>query len=137
MVQSEYMKKESKWIHAEISDFDNLPETPAIYLVVADTITNQYLVLYVGDADNIKEKLQRHHLRSKSKTQLTSFITNYQGAVSIFYFEDDKSLIGGHKKYLINRFQPQLQDDVPNTAPINIKIPKKVIKGKLNRRYFE
>ena len=43
----------------------------------------------------------------------------------------------GHEKYLFDRFEPQLQERAPDVEPIEIELPNKVVKGKLNKRYFE
>lgn len=125
------------WIHVEERKFDTLPEAPAIYLIVVDTINNNYLVIYSGQTENIRDRAKQHWSESEQNKKLKNIIKKYRTSVSLFYYQDDKSLMDGHEKYLFDRFEPQLQEKAPDVETIEIELPNNVVKGKLNKRYFE
>lgn len=125
------------WVHTEGNKFDSLPELPAVYLIVVITINNQYLVLYTGQTINIKDRAKQHWSESESNKGLKTIIKRYIGSVSLFYYLDNKSLLDGHERYLFDCFDPQLQEKAPNVEPIEMKLPNNIVKGKLNKRYFE
>lgn len=134
-----YMNSNNKlnWIHVDESKLDTLPESSAVYLVVVDTINNNYLVIYSGQAENIKERAKQHWSESEPNKKLKNIIKKFRASVSLFYYQDEKTLLDGHERYLFNRFEPQLQENAPDVEPIEINLPDNVIKGKLNKRYFE
>ena len=128
--------KRIDWIHIEEKDFDSLPEKPAIYLVVVDTINNNYLVIYTGATINIKDRAKQHWLESEQNKELKNLIKNYRSAVSLFYAFDDKELIDKHERFLFERFEPQLKHKTNSVNPIEINVPEHVVKGRLNKKYF-
>ena len=125
------------WIHVEERKLDTLPESSAIYLIVAITINNNYLVLYTGQTDSIKDRTKQHWSESEPNKELKNIIKKYRNSISLFYHLDDKSLLNGHERYLFDHFEPQLQERAPDVEPIEIELPNNVVKGKLNKRYFE
>ena len=125
------------WIHINEGQFDTLHEAPAVYLIVVITINNKYLVLYTGQTENIKDRTKQHWSESERNKKLKNIIKKYRTSVSLFYYQDDKTLLDSHERYLFNRFEPQLQEKAPVVEPVEIDLPDNVIKGKLNKRYFE
>ena len=124
------------WIRVEEKDFDSLPEESAVYLIVVDTINNNYLVIYTGATINIKDRAKQHWLESEPNKELKNLIKNYRSAVSLLYALDAKDIIENHERFLFERFEPQLKHKTNSAEPIEINIPDNVVKGKLNRKYF-
>lgn len=127
----------NNWIKVKESEFDDLPDTDAVYLIVGHTDKNNNIVFYTGQTNNIRIRAKQHWGNSEENTMIKNVIAKYRGAISLYYHLDHGNALDGHEKYLYEYFKPQAQKRAPEVEPKEIELPSNVSRGYINNKCFE
>lgn len=130
-------RKIMDWKHLNEASFASLPESGAIYLIVAKTTNDDYVVIYTGQTNNIKRRAKEHWSESEQNTKLKNIISKHRSAISMFYALDHGNALDGHERYLFDYYNPQAQTNAPDKEPKPVTLPALAKKGRINEKYFK
>ncbi len=126
----------NNWIEVAEKDFDDLPETDAVYLIVIRN-NDEKIVFYTGQTININRRAKEHWSENEENGMIKNIISNYKERISLYYYLDHGNALDGHERFLFNHFEPQAQSRAPEIDEKPISLPPNVIKAKLKSKCFE
>ena len=128
--------KKMMWLQVGEKDFDNLPETDAVYIIVAHTTRKHYIAIYTGQTNDIKRRSKEHWSEDETNEKLKNVIANCKDAISLFYALDNENSLDGHEKFLYEHYEPQTQSKAPDVEPRPISLPENVVNEIIINDYF-
>lgn len=130
-------RKIMDWKHSTRESFSSLPESDAVYLIVAKTTNDEYVVIYTGQTNNIKRRTAEHWGEGEQNLKLKNIIERYGSSISLFYALDHGNALDGHERYLFDFYNPQAQTNAPDVHSQAITLPPIAKKGRINEKYFK
>ena len=113
---------EIKWtglITLNTNEVEKISEVSGVYRLSYLNNSKEYIVYYVGQADNLKERLKQHLLSSEINTCCINKLKQYNcffraAAISR---QSDRD---GAEVSLYNHFKPTCVERIPDVPPLNI-----------------
>lgn len=125
------------WAKATESDFDDLPEESAVYVITVHTTAGTNVVIYTGQTDNIQRRSKEHWSKNEPNEKLKNIIAKYPSAMALFYAKVHGNSLDGHERFLFNHFEPQVQEKAPDVEPKELSLTNSFTKGKIKEEHFK
>ncbi len=98
------------------------PESAGVYLLWVQLKTEKWKCFYAGQASNLKSRLLEHLSINEEnkciKTNVNNYICGFEFAKVAIQNDRD-----GIERYLIDYYNPECNNYVPNCKPIEINLP--------------
>ena len=114
-----------KWKKTDVPNFDNVPVKPGIYIIsTAQEDNNEYVVKYVGQADDLRSRVQEHFSKFEQNAELRAHIEE-KYIMKFNYSEvEEKEDRDGMVLYLRSIFNPPYNSGpLPDITPLKCTVP--------------
>lgn len=100
----------------------SVPQDSGVYLLWVKLSNDKWRCYYVGQADNLQERLLQHLSHSEKnnciKTNVRDYISGYEYAKVSKQSDRD-----GIEKFLYNHYKPDCNETDPGGTPIPVNLP--------------
>ena len=103
-----------KWKKTDVPNFDNVPVKPGIYIIsTAQEEDNEYVVKYVGQADDLRSRVKEHFSKFEQNAELKAHIE--QKYIMKFNYSEVDSQFDreGMELYMYNTYDPPFNHNPP------------------------
>lgn len=111
------------WYYADSSELESVTDKSGVYLITVLLKSGYYRVVYAGQADDIKTRLQQHFSTSETNEDLKKYLKN-DFTFRVYWAEvGQQANRDGIESFLIDTYKPEFNIQSPAAKPIQCNLP--------------